>query len=120
MIPDTRFFYRVVLLLTPDPWLRAQLGGTLEDLGCLVQPFAREADALIWAQDEIADVAMVDRLAGGGHGVALAAQLRHEGIPVVFFDGYDADRRLLSAEPPEHPGLPRRAPLADILEACLA
>ncbi|ACL60328.1 transcriptional regulator [Methylobacterium nodulans] len=119
MAPDARFFYRRVLLLTPDPWLRARLCGTLEELGCLVQPFACEAEALTWAQDEIADLAMIDSLSGTGHGIALAAQLRHEGVPAVFFDGFDAERGLLSAEPPRHPGLPRRTPLSEVLEACL-
>ncbi|MEH3147966.1 MAG: hypothetical protein PGN34_22100 [Methylobacterium frigidaeris] len=115
-----RYYYRMVLLLAAEQGVRAQLKESLERLGCVVTAFASEAEALIWAQDEVAELAIVDSLSGTGFGVALASQLRHEGVPVMFFDGFDPRSGTLSAEPPAVPGLSRHLPLPELLDAYLA
>jgi hypothetical protein len=85
------------LVAARQPTLGSCLSASIRELGRSVAgPFRRNAEAV---DDTILDILLED-----GSAFQLAAALYRDGIPVVFFAGFDPHRQIIRAEFPNRPG----------------
>jgi hypothetical protein len=85
------------LVAARQPTLGSCLSASIRELGRSVAgPFRRNAEAV--------DGTILDILLEDGSAFQLAAALYRDGIPVVFFAGFDPHRQIIRAEFPNRPG----------------
>lgn len=78
-----------ILLIEDEPLVAMDLSADLEDMGATIVGIARNVpDALIAAQQEGVDIALLDGNLGGQRVDEIAAILRRRGIPFCFVSGY--------------------------------
>jgi DNA-binding NarL/FixJ family response regulator len=93
------------LVAARQPTLGSCLSASIRELGRSVAgPFRRNAEALNWLDAEAVDGTILDILLEDGSAFQLAAALYRDGIPVVFFAGFDPHRQIIRAEFPNRPG----------------
>lgn len=97
---------RSILVASRDQVTCGRLAAELGGLGCfVVGPFTTNEAALGWLDGtNLADMALLDVELADGSSLALARKLQGEGMPLVFFAGFDPRRRTLRAEEQGRPG----------------
>ncbi len=79
------------VLIVEDMWIVAEaLAMELEDMGCYVLgPTGQVDKALVIAQAEALDGALLDVNLGADNSFSIAKELKARGVPFVFLTGYD-------------------------------
>jgi hypothetical protein len=109
---------RVALVAANDSRVGSALCAALQEENWRVAgPFATTSEAVEWLTFDHAQFAILDTLLVDGSASRLATLLQREGVPFVFFAGFDTGRRMIRAEFPNEPGCCRESSLPDLLEA---
>ncbi len=79
------------VLIVEDVWLVAEaLTMELEDMGChVLGPTGQVEKALVIAQAEVLDGALLDVNLGADNSFDIAKELKARGVPFFFLTGYD-------------------------------
>lgn len=113
-----------VLVAVGDRVAGSALAAEFSALGWQVLgPFPDNGSAVQWlnaASDTATppvDLAVADALIMDGASLRLSMALRRRGVRLVFFTTFDAARKCLRAELPDHPGFVREASVPDLVAA---
>jgi len=83
---------RRVLLVEDEAMIAMLIEDMLADLGCeVVHTASRIADALMAAQEQACDLAILDLNLNGAQTYPVAEVLRARGIPIIFATGYGSN-----------------------------